>query len=129
MIPAVTKEEFLRAVRDGVHDAMWQMMTNATSMPCHDFFDHVREGVENAIYEASRPKRAPSEREVDTSPERQQIIKMLEEADGTPMRAHDIAQILGTKASSVTKLLRKMAKKGMVVRRSYGKYAPRSVLN
>ena len=41
-LPDVTAEQFLRAVRDGVSDAMWQMMTNATDMPCHDFYEMVK---------------------------------------------------------------------------------------
>ena len=32
-VPEVTKQELLDAIRGGVHDAVWQMITNATSMP------------------------------------------------------------------------------------------------
>jgi hypothetical protein len=47
--PKVSKEEFLAAIREGVRDAMWDMMTNATIAPCHDFYDSIREGVREAI--------------------------------------------------------------------------------
>jgi hypothetical protein len=36
-LPTITKDELLEAIRQGVHDAMWEMITNATQMPCHDF--------------------------------------------------------------------------------------------
>ena len=39
-LPDITKEELLAAIRDGVYDAMWQMITNATSMPCNDLLTH-----------------------------------------------------------------------------------------
>lgn len=45
-VPEVTKQELLDAIRGGVHDAVWQMITNATSMPCRDFFDTVKDGIE-----------------------------------------------------------------------------------
>jgi hypothetical protein len=47
--PKITKQEFLDAISEGVHRAMWQMMTNATSVPCHDFFDSIEDGVRKAI--------------------------------------------------------------------------------
>jgi hypothetical protein len=59
-LPAITREELLNAIREGVYDAMWQMITNATSMPCHDFFDQVREGVENAMCKISRATLHPA---------------------------------------------------------------------
>ena len=31
---------------------MWQMITNATSMPCHDFFDTVKDGVAQGMTKA-----------------------------------------------------------------------------
>jgi hypothetical protein len=45
-------DEVYQAIRDGVHDAMWQMITNATHMPCHDFYDTLKDAVEKATYEA-----------------------------------------------------------------------------
>jgi biotin operon repressor len=120
-LPAITKDELLGAIREGVYEAMWQMITNATSMPCHDFFDHVREGVENAMYEVGRTTPRPAQCEV--SQERKRILDMLEEADGAPMSASAIAQTLGTKANNVSRLLHKLARAGMVVKKSYGRYA------
>ena len=38
-LPAVSKQELLDAIRDSVHDAMWRMITNASSAPCSDFYD------------------------------------------------------------------------------------------
>jgi hypothetical protein len=51
-LPDVSKQELLDAIRDGVSDAMWQMITNATSEPCADFYETVRDGVETAISKA-----------------------------------------------------------------------------
>lgn len=51
-LPMISKEELLDAIREGVHDAVWRMITNATSMPCHDFYDMVKEGVAMGIKEA-----------------------------------------------------------------------------
>src|SRR4051812_24928940 len=48
-LPEVTKQELLDAIRAGVRDALWEMITNATSTPCGDFYDTVRDGVETAI--------------------------------------------------------------------------------
>jgi hypothetical protein len=49
MTPKVSKEEFLEAIREGVREALWDVMTNATSAPCHDFYESIREGVREAI--------------------------------------------------------------------------------
>ena len=38
----VTAEAFLEAVRKGVRDAMWQMITNGTDAPGADFYGTVR---------------------------------------------------------------------------------------
>jgi hypothetical protein len=51
-LPDVSKQELLDAIRDGVSDAMWRMITNATSAPCADFYETVRDGVETAISKA-----------------------------------------------------------------------------
>lgn len=48
-LPTVSKEELLGAIREGVHDAVWQMINNGTSMPCADFYDAVKEGVVKAM--------------------------------------------------------------------------------
>jgi hypothetical protein len=49
-LPTITKEELLFA-RGGVNDAVWRMITNATQMPCLDFYDTVKEGVAKGIEE------------------------------------------------------------------------------
>jgi hypothetical protein len=50
-------ERIYKAIQDGVHDAMWQMITNNTDMPCADFFETIKqgtkEGVENIVAKPS----------------------------------------------------------------------------
>jgi hypothetical protein len=48
-LPTVTKQELLDAIRDGVYDAVWQMIRNATDAPCADFFEMVKQGVTEGI--------------------------------------------------------------------------------
>jgi hypothetical protein len=48
-LPSVSKQEFLDAIRNGVADAVWQMITNATAAPCADFYDFVKDGVAEGI--------------------------------------------------------------------------------
>lgn len=55
-VPQIDKEEILGAIRDGVRDAMWQMITNATGMPCHDFFDTINNAAHKAFCEAQKDK-------------------------------------------------------------------------
>jgi hypothetical protein len=55
-LPAISKEELLGAIREGVHDAMWRMITNATQMPCADFFASVEDGVAAGIERAAEKK-------------------------------------------------------------------------
>jgi hypothetical protein len=59
---------------------------------------------------------------VRVSGERRQVLEVMEEAKDEPLSAHQIAQAIGGKANSVTSLLRKMVKEGMVTKRGYGKY-------
>jgi hypothetical protein len=49
--PGITTEQFLEAVRQGVYDAVWQMITNNTDMPCADFYDTVKEAVKEGTQE------------------------------------------------------------------------------
>jgi hypothetical protein len=42
-------ERVYEAIADGVHTAIWRMITNATSAPCADFYHHVKQGVADAI--------------------------------------------------------------------------------
>jgi hypothetical protein len=48
-LPELSKEELMEAIADGVERAMWQMITNATQAPCHDFFDTIGDAVERAM--------------------------------------------------------------------------------
>ena len=50
------ERKFYEAVRQGVHDAVWRMITNATDMPCTDFFDAIQEGVATGIKSAALAK-------------------------------------------------------------------------
>jgi hypothetical protein len=53
----ISKRELLDAIREGVHDVVWQMITNATSMPCHDFYDTLQEGIADGIERAQLKNR------------------------------------------------------------------------
>ena len=44
-LPKLTKEELAEAISEGVRRAFWQMITNATSMPCADFYAALEDGV------------------------------------------------------------------------------------
>jgi hypothetical protein len=41
----LTKEEFKKAITEGVYQAFWQMITHATHAPCHNFFDTIKGGL------------------------------------------------------------------------------------
>jgi predicted Rossmann fold nucleotide-binding protein DprA/Smf involved in DNA uptake len=56
---------------------------------------------------------------VQVSNERRQILDVMGEAKDEPMSAQQIAREIGGKASSVSKLLRKLAKEGMVVMQNH----------
>lgn len=51
----IRKEEIFEKIREGVHDAFWQLFSSATMMPCQDFYDTVKEGVKEAISELEFP--------------------------------------------------------------------------
>jgi maltose-binding protein MalE len=51
--PTLSKEELKEAISEGVYQAFWQMITHATGMPCHDFYDAVGDAVERAMREAA----------------------------------------------------------------------------
>jgi RecA-family ATPase len=59
---------------------------------------------------------------VRVSNERKQVLDLMEEAKGEPLSAQQIAREIGGKANSVTRLLRKLVKDGMVAKSGYGKY-------
>lgn len=41
--------QFQEAIKEGVQSAIWQVATNATDMPCADFYDSIQKGVEKAM--------------------------------------------------------------------------------
>jgi hypothetical protein len=48
-LPKITADEFFEAIRDGVRQAITDLVRNGTDMPAHDFFDAIKEGVESAL--------------------------------------------------------------------------------
>ena len=48
-IEKVNKYEFLDAVESGVKSAIWELATDATDMPCADFYESIKSGAESAI--------------------------------------------------------------------------------
>jgi regulator of replication initiation timing len=48
-------ERIYKAIQDGVHDAIWQMITNNTDMPCADFYDTVKSAATKAFSEMEKP--------------------------------------------------------------------------
>lgn len=42
-----------RAFAEGVSEAMWRMMTNATVAPCADFYEAITNGIAKGIEEAA----------------------------------------------------------------------------
>jgi hypothetical protein len=49
-LPTVSKQELLNAIRDGVHDAMWRMITNATASS--SFMSSARSGLAMSVKRA-----------------------------------------------------------------------------
>ena len=49
----LTKNELIEAVALGVQRAIWQIATNATSMPCADFYDAIARGCAKGVGDAS----------------------------------------------------------------------------
>jgi hypothetical protein len=52
-LPKISKQELLEAIRAGVSDAMWRMVTNATDAPGADFYDAVKQGIAEGIKSVS----------------------------------------------------------------------------
>ena len=42
-------ELLYNAIRQGTKDAIWAVATNATDMPCSDFYQTIKEGVSEAM--------------------------------------------------------------------------------
>jgi len=55
--PKLDPERIYQAIREGVSDAVWAMITNATSAPCKDFYASVEEGIKAAMMELNRPEK------------------------------------------------------------------------
>lgn len=45
----ITKQEYIEAIKEGVARGIFRIASNATDMPCADFYDSIKKGVENAI--------------------------------------------------------------------------------
>lgn len=43
------------AIRKGTADAMWRLFTNATDMPCSDFYEAIKQGTKDAVAGLKRP--------------------------------------------------------------------------
>lgn len=54
--PDLDPEKIYEAIKDGTCLAIWRMITNATDMPCADFFDTVKDGVKEAMMELKESK-------------------------------------------------------------------------
>jgi|688.fasta_scaffold1069653_1 hypothetical protein len=50
----IDEDRFYEAIREGVADAMWKLMTSATDMPCSDFYDSIQAGVKQGIQAGAR---------------------------------------------------------------------------
>jgi len=45
----IDPDKFYEAIAEGTHRAFWQLMTNATSMPCNDFYATIERAAEAAF--------------------------------------------------------------------------------
>ena len=45
----IRKDEIFEKIESGNYRAFWQLFTNATDMPCSDFYHQIKEGVKEAI--------------------------------------------------------------------------------
>lgn len=52
-LPDMGNGRLHKAIADGVENAMWRMMTNATDAPCQDFYEAVTNGIAKGIGEAA----------------------------------------------------------------------------
>ena len=53
---ALDPDEVYSAIREGVRDAMWMMINNATNSPCADFYQSIQDGVKQAMLELGPSK-------------------------------------------------------------------------
>ena len=42
-------DRYYEAIAEGVHRAFWQLFSNATDMPCHDFYDTLKDAAREAF--------------------------------------------------------------------------------
>jgi hypothetical protein len=52
-IAKLTRDDLKEAIAEGIRRAFWDMITNATSAPCADFYAAVQDGVERAVRRAA----------------------------------------------------------------------------
>lgn len=45
----MSDKDIYEAIRDGVRDAFWQMITNSTDMPCADLYDTIKDAIKEAF--------------------------------------------------------------------------------
>lgn len=45
----IRTDQFMEAIRSGVSDGIWRIATNATQMPCADFYEMIKEGVKEGM--------------------------------------------------------------------------------
>lgn len=48
-LPRLSRKDLIEAITEGVRRAMWDIATNATQMPCHDFYASIQDGVRDGI--------------------------------------------------------------------------------
>ncbi len=53
--PPLDPDKIYHAIGQGVHDAIWDMITNATQMPCADFYDTIKEAAREAFSQMDFP--------------------------------------------------------------------------
>lgn len=46
-------EKVYEAIAEGVDRSIWRMITNATQMPCHDFYDAIEKAAKEAFEKVS----------------------------------------------------------------------------
>lgn len=42
-------DRYYEAIAEGVHRAFWQLFSNASDMPCHDFYDTLKDAAREAF--------------------------------------------------------------------------------
>lgn len=87
------EHQIMQAIRDGVADAIWRIATNATDMPCADFYAAIAKGAEEGVVrmpdaEYVRADLVPAWRtDMDAAPDDGRWVALLVAGYGTPMIA------------------------------------------